>query len=215
MLHHLYGILERLPSSDRLPDAGIDDRPVHARRIGGFVVLATLLDSPPRPGPRALGRHLDVLAAMSSAGPLFPLRYGVTVPAADLAPWLAARAATIRAGLKGVRGRVEMRVSVLALRFGQGEPARLREIADRVTDAAGYGSWRSHEGGRGGNAAITLAFLVPRADTTTFLARIAPIVARAGDVAVVPSGPWPAWTFVPSLDPPASAPSQPMAVASV
>ena len=215
MLHHLYGILERLPSPDRLPDAGIDDRPVHARRIGGFVVLATLLDSPSRRGPRAVGQHQHVLTAMSSVGPLFPLPYGVTVPSADLAPWLAARAAAIRSGLKRVRGRVEMRVSVLALRFGQGEPERLREIADRVTGAAGYGSWRSHEGGRSGNAAITLAFLVPRADTTTFLARIAPVVARAGDVAVVPSGPWPASTFVPSLDPPASALAHPMAVASV
>jgi hypothetical protein len=215
MLHHLYGILDRLPHAAGLPDAGIDDRPVHARRLGGFVVLATALESPPRPGPRALGRHLDVLGAVSAPGPLFPLPYGVTMPAAEVAPWVVARAGTIRAGLSLVRRRVEMRVSVLALHFGEGDPGRLRAVADRVIAAAGYGSCRSHVAGRSGNAAITLAFLVPRAEITTFFARIAPIVARAGDVAVVPSGPWPASTFVPSLDRSVPSLAGPMAVASV
>jgi hypothetical protein len=69
--------------------------------------------------------------------------------------------------------------------------------------------------GRRGNAAITLAFLLPRAEVTTFLTRIAPVAARAGDVAVVPSGPWPAWTFVPPLEVPARPLSEPLAVAAV
>ena len=215
MLHHLYGILERLPPTARLPDAGIDEHPVRARRIGGVVLLASLLESPPRPGPRTLGRHLDVLAAMSAPGPLFPLPCGITIPSAEVGPWVAARAAAIRAGLALVRGRVEMRVSVLALHFGEGDSGRLRAVADRVTAASGYGSWRSHEAGRRGNAAITLAFLVPRLEISTFLARIAPVVARAGDVAVVPSGPWPASTFVPPLDRAAPALTEPLAVASV
>lgn len=215
MPYHLYGILERLPQAGHLSEAGVDDRPVHARRIGGLVVLTSLLERPPRPGPRALGQHLEVLTAMSAPGPLFPLRYGVTVPFADLAPWLAARTATIRAGLSLVRGRVEMRVSVLALHFGEGDPVRLRAVADRVTAAAGYGRCRRHVGGRTGNAAITLAFLVPRAEMDTFLARIAPVAARAGDVAVVPSGPWPAWTFVPTLDVAAPALGEAIAAASV
>jgi hypothetical protein len=54
--------------------------------------------------------------------------------------------------------------------------------------------------GSGGNATITLAFLVPRPDVSAFLARIAPVASRAGDVAVVPSGPWPPSTFVPPLE---------------
>jgi hypothetical protein len=215
MLHHLYGILERRPQSARLARPGVDDRPVQARRIGEFVVLSTLLDRPPRPGPRTLGRHLDVLASMSAPGPLFPLRYGVALPMADVAPWLAERAGAIRAGLALARGRVEMRVSVLALHFGAGDRERLREVGDRVTAASGYGSWRCRVDGRTGNAAVTLAFLVPRLEVTAFLARIAPIAARAGDVAVVPSGPWPAWTFVPSLDLPGAGRTDRLAVATV
>jgi hypothetical protein len=95
-----------------------------------------------------------------------------------------------------------MRVSVLALHFGDGDPVRLCKVADRVAEATGLTSWRSRVSGRGGNATITLAFLVPHAEVPAFLARIAPVASRAGDVAVVPSGPWPASTFVPSLDRP-------------
>jgi hypothetical protein len=205
MLHHLYGILERPPVASRLPDTGVDDRPVLVRRIGGFVVLFTLLESCPRPTPRALSRHHEVLGAVTTPGPLFPLPYGVGVPAGQLEPWLAVRASALRAGLRAVRGRVEMHVSVLALRFGDGDQARLCRVADRVAEAAGLATWRSRISGRGSNAAIMLAFLVPRAEVSAFLARIAPVASRAGDVAVVPTGPWPPSTFV-SLD---AAPSHP------
>ena len=185
--------------ASRLPDVGVDDRPVLVRRIGGFVVLSTLLASCPRPTPRVLSRHDDVLAAATTPGPLFPLPYGVGVPVGELETWVAVRASALRAGLRAVRRRVEMHVSVLALHFGDGDPARLCRVADRVAEAAGLTTWRSRISGRGSNAAITLAFLVPRAEVPAFLARIAPVASRAGDVAVVPSGPWPPSTFV-SLD---------------
>jgi hypothetical protein len=207
MQHHLYGILERPPLASRVPDVGVDDRPVLVRRVGGFVVLLSLVEASPRPTPRALSRHHDVLAAVATPGPVFPLPYGVSVPFGDLEPWLAMRASALRAGLRAVRGRSEMRVSVLALRFGDGDPARLCRVADRVAEATGVGTWRSRISGRGGNATITLAFLVPRAEVPAFLARIAPVAARAGEVAVVPSGPWPPSTFV-SLDVPAPAIAQ-------
>ena len=200
MLHHLYGILERPPQASRLPDAGVDDRPVLVRPFANLVVLSTLLDTVPRPGPCALNRHHEVQAAVTVPGPLFPLPYGVGIPVGELERWLAMRATIVRTGLRAVRGKAEMRVSVLALRFGAGDPGRLCAVADRVAEATGLTSWRSRVSGRGGNATITLAFLVPRPDVATFLARIAPIASRAGDVAVVPSGPWPPTTFVPSLD---------------
>ena len=200
MLHHLYGILERPPLASRLPEAGIDDRPVLVRRLGGVVVLSTLVDETPRPSPCALRRHHDVLAAVTIPGPLFPLRYGVGVPLEALEPWLAVRTGRIRAGLHGMRGKVEMRVSVLALHFGAGHVERLQAVADRVATAAGVANWRGRLSGRGSNAAVVLAFLVPRDDVSTFLGRIAPIASRAGDVAVVPSGPWPPFSFVPALD---------------
>ena len=212
MLHHLYGILERPPLASRLPEAGIDDRPVLVRRLGGVVVLSTLVDETPRPSPCALRRHHDVLAAVTIPGPLFPLRYGVGVPLEALEPWLAVRTGRIRAGLHGMRGKVEMRVSVLALHFGAGHVERLQAVADRVATAAGVANWRGRLSGRGSNAAVVLAFLVPRDDVSTFLARIAPIASRAGDVAVVPSGPWPPFTFVPALDLPTTYVAGPAAI---
>jgi hypothetical protein len=212
MLHHLYGILERPPVASRLPDVGVDDRPVLVRRVGGFVVLSTLVEATPRPTACALSRHHEVLAAVTVPGPLFPLPYGVGVCLGELEPWLAVRASAVRAGLRAVRGRAEMRVSVLALHFDDGDPARLCTVADRVAEATGLASWRSRISGRGANAAITLAFLVPRAEVATFLTRIAPIASRAGEVAVVPSGPWPPSTFVPALEVPELAAAAPVAV---
>jgi hypothetical protein len=200
LLHHLYGILERPLHASRVPDAGIDDRPVLVRRLGLFTVVSTLVDRTPRPTPSLRSRHDDVVSAVATPGPLFPLPCGVAVPTGALEAWLAVRAGRLRTGLRIVRGRVEMRVSVLALRFGAGDPARLCTVADRVAEATGLTSWRSRVSGRGDNATITLAFLVPRTDVPAFLARIAPVASRAGDVAVVPTGPWPAVSFVPALD---------------
>ena len=201
MLHHLYGILERPPQASRLPSVGVDDRPVVVRPFANLVVLSTLLETIPRPSPCALSRHHEVQAAVTVPGPLFPFPYGVGVPTGELERWVAVRAGVVRAGLRAVRGHAEMRVTVLALRFGDGDPARLCKVADRVAEATGLTSWRSRVSGRGGNATITLAFLVPRPEVPAFLSRIGPIASRAGDVAVVPSGPWPPTTFVPSLDP--------------
>jgi len=199
MQHHLYGILERPPVASRLPDAGVDDHPVLVRRIGGLVLLSSLVETTPRPSPCALKRHQDVLAAVTVPGPLFPLRYGVSVPLGEVEPWLAVRASRVRSALRSVRGKVEMRVSVVALHFG-GDIERLQAVADRVAAVASVRSGRQRLSGKGDNAAIALAFLVARTEVPGFLARIAPVASRAGDVAVVPSGPWPPFTFVPPLD---------------
>jgi hypothetical protein len=202
MRHHLYGILERSPQASRLPSAGVEDAPVLVRRLGGLVVLSTLVDAAPRRSPYAVTRHREVQAAVAVPGPFFPMPYGVSVPSADLESWLAVRAGTIRAALRALRGRVEMRVSVLALRLGGVDAVRLCTVADQVAAATGIATWRSRTVGAGANLTISLAFLVPRADVAGVLSRIAPLASRAGDVAVVPSGPWPASSFVPSLDVP-------------
>ncbi|MBM4441679.1 MAG: GvpL/GvpF family gas vesicle protein [Candidatus Rokubacteria bacterium] len=200
MLHHLYGILERPPQASRLPATGVGDGPLLLRRIGGLVILFTPLDALPRRTPYALTRHREVQTAATTPGPFFPLPYGVTVT--EVEPWLAPRAAAIRAGLRLVRGRVEMRVSVLALHLGDVDPRRITVVADRIAEASGLTTWRSRTTGGGANTAISLAFLVRRAEVATFLARIAPVATHAGDVAVVPSGPWPASTFVPPVESP-------------
>ncbi len=45
-----------------------------------------------------------------------------------------------------------------------------------------------------------VAFLVPRAEVGSFLTRIAPIASRSPGIAVVPTGPWPPYSFVPTFD---------------
>ena len=171
-----------------------------ARRIGSLTVLSSLVHSSPRPVRFALSRHLEVQAAAAVPGPFFPLPFGVTVPTDMLEQWLAVRAGTLRAALRMLKGRAEMRVSVVPLHVGDGNRARLCAIADHVAEASGVSSWRSRTAGTRANAAITLAFLVRAAEVPAFLTRIAPVAARAVDVAVVPSGPWPATTFVPPLE---------------
>lgn len=203
-MHHLYGITERMPQAARLPSAGVDDGCVLARRIGGLTVLSTLVERPVRATRITLSRHLDVQIAAAVPGPLFPMPFGVTLPTHAVEPWLAIRAGTIRAGLRLLRGRVEMRVSVLALHVEHATPAQLCAVADRVAAASGVISWRSRTTGTGASATITLAFLVRAVEVSSFLARIAPVAARAGNVAVVPSGPWPATSFTPPIDAPAA-----------
>ena len=67
---------------------------------------------------------------------------------------------------------------------------------------AGIEQWRYRPAGTGGNVVASVAFLLPRSELAEFLSRIAPIASRAIGVAVVPTGPWPAYSFVPAFDRP-------------
>ena len=84
---------------------------------------------------------------------------------------------------------------------GPGE-RELRALAEQLVGRAGVEPWRYRPAGSGGNVIASVAFLVPRTDLAEFLARIAPIASRATGVAVVPTGPWPAYSFVPAFDRP-------------
>jgi hypothetical protein len=100
-----------------------------------------------------------------------------------------------------------MSVKLLRLDSGleqQGGPGEgeLRALAEQLVDRAGIEQWRYRPAGSGGNVVASVAFLLPRAELAEFLARIAPIASRALGVAVVPTGPWPAYSFVPTFDRP-------------
>src|SRR5262249_61791962 len=84
---------------------------------------------------------------------------------------------------------------------------RLRELGDQIVDRAALAQWRSRPAGTAGNVVASVAFLVPRSELADFLARIAPVASRAVGVAVVPTGPWPAYSFVPAFDRPPLSPS--------
>jgi hypothetical protein len=215
---YLYAILERLPPAWRASTGGVNGAPVTARKLGDLVVVCSRMADVPAGNPRTLARHHDVVAATMDAEAVLPFRYGVAVPAVDLEPWVSERRAVIDASLGLVRGCIEMNVKLLRLDCavdrqvavrgaraagadagGPGDQ-ELRELGDHLVDRAGLPDWRYRPAGRGGNVVASVAFLVPRADLSDFLARIAPVASHAAGVAVVPTGPWPAYSFVPSFD---------------
>src|SRR4029450_3968048 len=77
---------------------------------------------------------------------------------------------------------------------------QLRELAERLVAQAGIERWRYRSPGGGSNVAGSVAFLVARSEVEGFLSRIAPIASRAPGIAVVPPGPCPPYSFVPTFD---------------
>jgi hypothetical protein len=205
--HYLYAIVDRLPARWRPPAAGVAGASVVPRRIDEVVVLSSLLESMPVAGPRMLAVHQDVVASVLDAPATLPFGYGTAVPAAGLEDWLATHRAAITAALGVVRGCVEMAVKLLRLDGhpgvgrGPGRPdePQLQALAEALIERAALPQWRYRPSGSAGNMAAAVSFLVPRADLGGFLARIAPVASHAHDVAVVPTGPWAPYSFVPDL----------------
>jgi hypothetical protein len=211
--HYLYAIVDRLPGRWRRPTAGIAGASVVPRRIDDLVVLSSLLDSVPAASPRTLALHQDVVATVVDARATLPFRYGVAVPAAELPEWVAGHRPAVLAALGAVRGCVEMTVKLLRLegasvhQLAGSRPAatpaeagerELQALAETLAERAALPQWHYRPAGRAGNVAA-VAFLVPRSDLAGFLARIAPVASHSADVAVVPTGPWAPYSFVPEL----------------
>jgi hypothetical protein len=220
--HYLYAIVDRMPAAWQPPATGLGDASVVPRRVHDVVVLGSLLETVPPATPRTLAIHHDIVATLIDAAALLPFRYGALVPAAALGDWMAAHRAAVEAALGAVRDCVEMSVKLLRLdcavdtRVRQGaEPGpharELQALADAVIERAALPHFRFRPAGAAGNVAASIAFLVRRADLADFLARIGPVASRAVGVAVVPTGPWPPYSFVPDLEraPLARAPEAP------
>ncbi|HEV8475229.1 MAG TPA: GvpL/GvpF family gas vesicle protein [Methylomirabilota bacterium] len=219
MLQYLYAVVDGLPSGWRPPPPVAGPR-VERKPLGGLTVLSSVAPLVPAATPSTLSLHHDVVASALDADALVPFRYGTVVATADTDGWLARERGSIDGALACVRGCVEM--SVKLLRLDSGGPAvpgsdgapderRLRALAEHLVERAGLAQWRYRPAGRAGNVVASVAFLLPRAELADFLARIAPVASRAIGVAVVPTGPWPAYSFVPAFDraPLASASPQP------
>jgi len=212
MYHYLYAIADRLPAAWRAPGASVGG-PVALRRLGDLVVLVSQLDRLPEANARTLAVHHDVVATTLDAFAAVPFRFGVVVGENDLDAWLAAHAPLVSTTLTQLCGSVEMSVKLLRLHCGHaldrtcrecadGAPGvvQLRELAERLVAQAGVERWRYRSPGGGSNVAGSVAFLVARSEVDAFLARIAPVASRATGIAVVPTGPWPPYSFVPSFD---------------
>lgn len=213
MYQHLFAIVERLPASWR-PPAALRG-PVESRALDGVHLIAGACDRAPDANARTLAAHHDVIASAMDAAAVLPFRFGTLVPSWELPAWLEAHRARIDATLHELRGCVEMSVKLLRLHCAHGSegvcPAcaggppgagELSDVADRLVERAGVERWRFRSSTTGGNIAGSLAFLVRRHEVHAFLARIAPVASRAAGVAVVPTGPWPAYSFVPTFDRP-------------
>lgn len=196
--HYLYAIVDRLPARWRPPVAGLTGAPVETRHVQSFVVVGSLLEVVPPLGPRTLAEHQDVISTLQDAGATLPMAYGTAVPSASLPRWLAAHRVEVTAALAAVSGCVEMSVRLLRL-AGSGDGG-LRTLAESLAERAALPDWQYRASGRGSNVTASVAFLVPRGEIAGFLARIAPVASHAAGVAVVPTGPWPPYSFVPQLD---------------
>ncbi len=208
---YLYAIVDRMPTAWHPPTSGLGDASVVPRRVHDVVVLGSLLETAPPATPRTLAIHHDIVATVIDAAALVPFRYGTLVPAAGLGDWVAGHRAVVDAALAAVRDHVEMSVKLLRLDCGVdarerrgGEPGpgarELQALAETLVERARLPQWRYRPTGASGNVAASIAFLVPRAEMADFLARIAPIASRATGVAVVPTGPWPPYSFVPDFE---------------
>jgi len=207
-LRYLYAIVQGLPEAWRPPQVGVGDTIVK-QLFRDLLLISSPVGSPPPRTPGAEAGHDNVVASLLEAPAVLPFRFGTVVAEAELESWLEARWARIRAGLADVRGRVEMSVRLLQLDQRSAGPAAaardltaeaLRELAERLVERAGLAAWRYCPTGRGANLAASVVFLVPREEVPAFLARIAPVAARAENMAVVPTGPWPAYSFAPPLE---------------
>ncbi|PYN17248.1 MAG: hypothetical protein DMD76_31365 [Candidatus Rokuibacteriota bacterium] len=208
LLQYLYAVVEGLPPGWRPPPPVVGER-VERRSLTGLVLLGSAASAVPPATPTTLALHHDVVASALDAEGLVPFRYGTTVRAADVDGWLARERAALHGALASVRGCVEMSVKLLRLdgaldgrERGESGPGarRLQALADALVERAALPQWRYRPSGTGGNVAASIAFLVPRSDLPGFLARIAPVASHATGVAVVPTGPWPPYSFVPGFE---------------
>lgn len=212
---YMYAVVDGLPAAWHPPPAVTPTASVECHHLGPLLVLGSTLDAVPPANPRTLALHHDVVASALDALAVLPFRYGTAVADGQRDAWLRAHHPAVATALAQVRGCVEMSVKLLRLDSGETqagpEEGALRGLAEQLVDRAKIEQWRYRPAGSGGNVVASVAFLLPRPQLTEFLARIAPIASRAVGVAVVPTGPWPAYSFVPAFDRPPLAVAPPPA----
>jgi len=194
---YVYALVDRVPRRWRAPATGVGGGAVVAQSIQDLVLIVSPVLSPFARTLRSQAVHDDVVASLMDAEAVVPFPFGTTV--VNLESWVDERVPELREALGAVRGAVEMTVRLLRLDAGVDGP-HLRSLAERLIERAALPHWRYRPAANPTNVAASLSFLVPRDEVPAFLARIAPIASRAAGLAVVPTGPAPAYSFVSSAD---------------
>lgn len=211
---YAYGIGEREPRRT-LPSRGLGGaalRAVDAAGLRAFYTGHRTLR--PRPSPHHVVVHERVVEALMAQGPILPMRFGTMLEdAGTLADAVAARHDALTQALARVRGRVELGLRVLdtrepavrsAARTGRDyllERAAEQRRADEATNAI-HAPLRSlaassvvrHRPAPG--AVMAAAYLLDVDRVPEFRARANRLAGRHGELHVVVTGPWPAYSFV-------------------
>jgi hypothetical protein len=188
-----------------ITDAGASvDPPVLAVRSDGVSVLCAPANGE-EVDAEALWRHEALLEELMSRRPLLPVRYGTRVPdEAAAAAAVAGRGAELMARLDHVRGAVELSVRVRDAapspppRTETGaEYLRVRTAAARVGDAVHEALQPLARDARnlGGAEPLRGAYLVAREDVDAFVTRVKELQGRHPELAILCTGPWPAYSF--------------------
>jgi hypothetical protein len=195
---YLYAIVEGLPRRWRPPTSGVGAAPVVTRSVRDLVLITSPIDAAPRPTPRTIALHDEVVSTTLEAEAVLPLEFGTVTAALHADAWLLAHLGSVRTHLDRLRRHLEMAIRLVSLTSGAGSSAALRSTAECLVARAGLPEWRYREDDASGLSS-SLAFLVPRDAVADFLARIAPVAARARAIAVVPTGPCAPLSFSPRL----------------
>jgi len=213
---YLYAILAAPVSIPSL--VGLDDAPVEARSVAGTTVAMTEhADVVPALDRDAVLRHARVVEQLAEGdAAVLPVRLGVAF-ADELALQRALReqAGDLEARLELVRGCVELGLRVLAPdgerergAFAGGAEymhARLREESRRERLAGELHECVAHvardsvqRASRSGSVLLDAAYLVPGGAVATFREEVERLEQSHPELAVLCTGPWPAYSFAAS-----------------
>lgn len=189
---------------------------LRAVRVGTLAALVADTRRTPAPTPANLRRYHRTVAAIADALPAaLPARFGTLMTEAELAIVLHARAPSLIAALRRVRGRVQMTLRLTGARSRRGEPsgpppakpvtgsglAYLRALAVRERDIPGFDgvrtqlrSWIEEERVERRGDVVSVYHLVPRRSAGAYARTAARSITDAGLRGVV-SGPFPPYAF--------------------
>jgi hypothetical protein len=211
----VYGICDR----DRLPPPGLrglGGASLEPLAVGGLVaVFSRHEDAVGDPAPDALWAHEQVVEQLMADGTVLPMRFGSTAGGEEeLRRLLGERSASLSAALARIGGRVELSVraleqnpvttAVVASASGRDyllvrleDSRRLDRAAAALHEPlAALAAEATRRPPRGDDEVLRGAYLVERAGVGSFCSAVRRLQDAHPELAIVCTGPWPAYSFV-------------------